>query len=118
MERVRFSLFILVNAALYLRPPELVESWKEVKVYEPLILACLAASVLELLTYLFGSKLRQQPITILILALRWTITEVPYRTEKILGSEMLVLDGDRQLLFLIRRKRHIRCSQCLPGFFF
>ena len=40
-----FFLFILVNAALFIRPAEIVQSWQGLEIYFYLILACAVAAL-------------------------------------------------------------------------
>lgn len=61
-----FFLFLLVNAALFLRPAELVAAWQGVSLYEYLIIACFLFAIPDLLTYLTGRSLETQPITLCV----------------------------------------------------
>src|SRR5438128_8396582 len=73
-----FFLFLLVNAALFLRPAEILPDWEGVSVYEYLIIACFVLAVPEILAYLMGgslaprgladspSGLEAQPITLCV----------------------------------------------------
>lgn len=67
--RLGFWLFILVNATLFIRPAEIVESWEGQPIYQCLILACLLFSLPVVLPQLSWSSLRQNPITLCVLGL-------------------------------------------------
>jgi hypothetical protein len=64
-----FFLFLLVNATLFLRPAELVPELLGWNIYLVLILACLAASLPEVLTFFAIRPLAAQPVTLCVLAL-------------------------------------------------
>jgi O-antigen ligase len=61
-----FFLFILVNAALFIRPAELFAIEELENIYQVLILVCLAASLPDVLRYLLGKPLDLQPITLCV----------------------------------------------------
>lgn len=67
--RWAFALFLLVNAALFLRPGDLTPSLESLPIYELLILSCLALAVPQLLAQLRPAALRQQPISALVVAM-------------------------------------------------
>lgn len=64
-----FVLFLLVNAALFLRPAELLPSLRGFSIYEYLMLACLAVSALRIWQTLAQTELQQQPITLFVFGL-------------------------------------------------
>jgi O-antigen ligase len=64
-----FLLFLLVNAALFLRPGEIVPALQAVPVYNYLILACLVVSFPWVLEQLSPRALSARPITVCVLAL-------------------------------------------------
>jgi O-antigen ligase len=64
-----FFFFLLVNAALLLRPTELIPGLEDVPLYEFLILACLAFSFFSVLKQLTIRSLLSQPITVCVLGL-------------------------------------------------
>jgi O-antigen ligase len=68
-EKIRFFLFILVNAALFLRPSELFPDLGEAPIYEVLILACLLFSCGAVLRQLKPGVLLGQQITLCVLGL-------------------------------------------------
>jgi putative inorganic carbon (hco3(-)) transporter len=59
---LRFALFVLVNAMLYIRPAEFHPALLELPVYEVCILACLTASYPALLALMSPSALAERPI--------------------------------------------------------
>jgi hypothetical protein len=59
-----FVLFLLVNAALFLRPAELVEDLKTAPIYEVLIVACLAAALPRVLRQFTPRSLFSHPISL------------------------------------------------------
>src|SRR4051812_42971380 len=61
-----FFLFVLVNATLFLRPAELTPELANYRIYEALILACLAASLPEIVGYFLGRPLADQPLTVCV----------------------------------------------------
>jgi len=61
-----FFLFLLVNAALFLRPAELIPEWQGVSLYEYLIIACFICALPDVLTHLTGRPLEAQPITLCV----------------------------------------------------
>jgi O-antigen ligase len=67
-----FFLFILVNLALFIRPAEVFGIEELAGIYQVLILACLAASLPEVLAYLFGKPLILQPITLCVVGILLT----------------------------------------------
>jgi putative inorganic carbon (hco3(-)) transporter len=64
-----FSLFILVNAALFIRPGEIVPALLGWEIYFYVILACLLASAPDVLRTLAGQRLDAQPITLCVFGL-------------------------------------------------
>jgi putative inorganic carbon (HCO3(-)) transporter len=58
-----FFLFILVNLALFIRPAEIFGIEDLERIYQVLILACLATSLPEILVCLLGKPLDLQPVT-------------------------------------------------------
>jgi putative inorganic carbon (hco3(-)) transporter len=68
-----FLLFLLVNATLFIRPAEIVPAWQGWEIYFYVILACLAASLPDVLRYLTAQKLENQPITLCVFGLLFAI---------------------------------------------
>ena len=64
-----FVLFLLVNAALFVRPGEIVPALVGVNVYEFLILACLAVSFPVVLEQFSAKSLEERPVTVCVLGL-------------------------------------------------
>jgi hypothetical protein len=68
-----FFLFILVNAALFIRPAEIFPELLGLRIYEPLILACAVAAVTEVFAHLGRRSLDAQPITLCVFGLLFAI---------------------------------------------
>jgi putative inorganic carbon (hco3(-)) transporter len=66
---VAFGLFILLNAVLFIRPGEIFADLEGYQLYEPVILACLAASFPEVVRLLSPASLARQPITVCVVGL-------------------------------------------------
>jgi putative inorganic carbon (HCO3(-)) transporter len=66
---VAFVLFLLVNAALFIRPGELFQDWADVPVYQMLIICCALAALPAIADQLRPSALRVQPITVCVLGM-------------------------------------------------
>ena len=66
---VSFFLFILLNAALILRPTDLVPRLEGLPIYEILIWACIVASAPRLLDQLRSKSLTRHPITACVVGL-------------------------------------------------
>jgi putative inorganic carbon (hco3(-)) transporter len=66
---VSFVLFLLVNAALFIRPGELFPEWEEVPIYQILIICCALAAIPAVSDQLRPSALRLQPITVGVLGM-------------------------------------------------
>jgi hypothetical protein len=64
-----FSLFILLNAALFLRPAEIVPGMVGLEIYLVIILACFAFSFPTVLEQLTPRSLEGRPITVCVLGL-------------------------------------------------
>jgi hypothetical protein len=64
-----FFLFILVNATLFIRPPEVVPRMQDFQLYLYLIIPCLLLSLPVLLDQLRGDMLAVRPITVCVLGL-------------------------------------------------
>ncbi len=64
-----FLLFILVNAALFIRPGEIVPAMLGWEIYFYVILACLLVAAPDVLRYLTGQTLGAQPITLCVFGL-------------------------------------------------
>jgi hypothetical protein len=64
-----FILFVLVNAALFLRPAEVVPGMQDVELYKFLIIPCLLCSLPAVLEQLQGERLAGRPITVCVLGL-------------------------------------------------
>ena len=67
-----FFLFILVNAALFIRPAELFGIDELEKVYLVMILTCVAVSFPELLGRLTGQSVDLQPMTLFVFGILFT----------------------------------------------
>src|ERR1051325_4620430 len=72
-----FFLFILVNAALFIRPAEIVPAFLGWEIYFYVILACLAAASTDVLRYLTAQSLDAQPITLCVFGLLIAIVIPP-----------------------------------------
>jgi putative inorganic carbon (hco3(-)) transporter len=70
---IGFWLFILVNAALFIRPAEIVAGWENLQIYLYLIVASLAFSLPVVLPQLTWSSLRRNPITLCVIGLLFAI---------------------------------------------
>jgi hypothetical protein len=66
---VGFVLFLLVNAALFIRPGELFPDWADLPIYQTLIVCCALGAVPALGDQLRPSALRVQPITVCVLGM-------------------------------------------------
>ncbi len=64
-----FILFLLVNAALFVRPAEIVPDLVAWNIYEFLILACLAVSFPAVLGQFTAKSLEERPVTVCVLGL-------------------------------------------------
>jgi putative inorganic carbon (hco3(-)) transporter len=64
-----FLLFLLVNAALFIRPGEIVPAMLGWEIYFYVILACLLVAAPDVLRYLTGQSLGAQPITLCVFGL-------------------------------------------------
>jgi O-antigen ligase len=64
-----FLLFLVVNAALFVRPAEVVPALVGWNIYEFLILACLAASFPAVLEQFRAKSLEDRPVTVCLLGL-------------------------------------------------
>src|SRR5437870_10866722 len=64
-----YILFLLVNAALFIRPGEIVPALLGWEIYFYVILACLVAAAPDVLRYLTGQALDTQPITLCVFGL-------------------------------------------------
>src|SRR4051812_48435651 len=64
-----FFLFLLVTAALFVRPGEISVEWYGQPIYQYLILACFVASLPSVFTQLFARRLADQPITLCVFCL-------------------------------------------------
>lgn len=64
-----FAFFLLLNAILFIRPGELVESLEPLRLYQLTILACIATSYTGILSQLKGETLIARPMTVCLLGL-------------------------------------------------
>jgi hypothetical protein len=64
-----FFLFLVVNAALFVRPSELIYDLRTWEIYLVLILACLAVSFPAVIRQVATASLRNSPITVCVLLL-------------------------------------------------
>ncbi|MBI2805107.1 MAG: O-antigen ligase family protein [Planctomycetes bacterium] len=64
-----YFLFILVNAALFIRPAEIVPAWQAWEVYFYLIVTCFAVALPDVLRYFTAQSLDTQPITLCVFGL-------------------------------------------------
>src|SRR5438067_9262583 len=64
-----FGLFLLLNAALFLRPTELIESLKGVQLFEALIISCFVVSFPTVFNQLWPGRLKAAPITCCVVGL-------------------------------------------------
>jgi hypothetical protein len=68
-----YFLFLLVNAALFLRPSELIPDLQNAPVYEVLIQLCLAVALPGVVRQLSPSMLRARPITACVVGLQGVV---------------------------------------------
>jgi O-antigen ligase len=66
---IAFSLFVMVNAMLFIRPAELIAGLKRLPIYELTIVSCLLFSLPAVLAQLAPSSLSRRPITLGVLAM-------------------------------------------------
>lgn len=64
-----YALFLLLNAILFIRPAELIESLQPFRLYQLVILLCMAASYQAVLPQLQGRSLAKHPITLCVIGL-------------------------------------------------
>ena len=64
-----FLLFLLVNATLFIRPAEIVPGLEDFRIYEALILVCLAVSLPAVLGQFNPQSLLTQPVTVCVFGL-------------------------------------------------
>jgi O-antigen ligase len=64
-----FALFLVMNAALFVRPSEITPGLQTVEIYIYCILSCLAVSFPVVLEQLMPQSLERQPITVCVLGL-------------------------------------------------
>src|SRR5215469_7728260 len=64
-----FALFLLVNAALFIRPAEIASLFEGWPIYEVVILLCLLCSLSVVIPQLRWSSLKKNPVTMCILGL-------------------------------------------------
>src|SRR5262245_49549669 len=64
-----FGLFLLLNAALFLRPTEIIASLAGVQLFEALIITCFAVSFPAVFNQLRPARLKASPITCCVLGL-------------------------------------------------
>lgn len=64
-----FFFFLMLNAVLYIRPGELVESLEPLRLYQLTILACLATAYSGVLAQLTGASLIVRPMTVAMLVM-------------------------------------------------
>ena len=72
-----FFLFILVNAALFVRPAEIIPALLGWEIYFYVIVACLLAAGSDVLRYLTGQSLDTQPITLCVFGLLFAVVVTP-----------------------------------------
>jgi hypothetical protein len=63
-----FFLFLLCNAALFLRPGEVVAAWESLPIYQVLVISCAAVALPRLLAQLSPRRLLGDPVTLCVLA--------------------------------------------------
>src|SRR3954470_6813643 len=68
-----FALFILVNAALFIRPAELAPAAQGLPIYNVIIVACLAVSFTKVLKELSGRKLKAAPLNVCVVGLLFAV---------------------------------------------
>jgi putative inorganic carbon (hco3(-)) transporter len=66
---VAFAFFLLLNAVLFIRPAELVESLEPLRLYYVTILGCLATSYAGILSQFNMDRLKASPMTVCLLGL-------------------------------------------------
>lgn len=62
-----FALFVLLNAALFIRPAEIISDLQDARIYEALIICCLAVSLPGVARQFSAASLATQPITVCVL---------------------------------------------------
>lgn len=70
---MNYALFLLVNAALFIRPAEIIPALEDWPVYQYLILGCLAVSVQRVVAQLHQETLTRNPVTVCLLGLWATV---------------------------------------------
>ena len=69
LDQIGYGLFLLVNAALFLRPADMVPNLAGWPIYETLVVLCALASLGSMLRLLQPAALIVQPITLFVVAL-------------------------------------------------
>ncbi len=80
-----FVLFILVNAAMFIRPAEIVPALLGWEIYFYVILACLIVSAPDVLKQLTSQSLEKQPITLCVFGLA-ALVPIPFLLSGDLGE--------------------------------
>jgi len=66
---MQYAFFQLLNAILFIRPAELIESLEPMRLYQLAIIGCLAVSYPSVISQLNGRSLRERPMTLCVVGL-------------------------------------------------
>ena len=64
-----YAFFLLLNAILFIRPAELMESLEPLQLYQLAIIGCLAASYPSVVSQLGGQSLLERPMALCVVGL-------------------------------------------------
>lgn len=101
---IGFLLFLLVNAALFVRPAEIVPALVGWNIYEYLILACLAASFPAVLEQFTANSLEERPVTVCVLGLflAVTLSELTHlHFARLVDTDGPVIDFAKMVLYYV-----------------
>jgi len=98
---VAFVFFILLNAMLFIRPGELVDSLEPLRLYYVSILACLGSSYQGLLGQLEGDSLRKNPITLCVLGMLVAVVLSHLQFGSIYGARMSGIEFGKLVLYYL-----------------
>jgi hypothetical protein len=111
-----FFFFILVNAALFIRPGEIFPDLENLPVYNVLILTCLATSLSAVLAQLSLRALVERPISICVLGLQLAVLLSHLSHLNLFYARIFGLEFFKVVLYYLLLVAVVNTSQRLRGF--
>ncbi len=115
--KLPFALFILVNAALFVRPAELMPAVKGLPIYNLIIVACLAISFRQVIKQISTRSLKSSPINLCVVGVLFAVA-LSHASRLDLGANFTYWTSEfaKVLLYFLMMVALVNTPRRLHGF--